>query len=139
MTVSDLPAVNAALTHPLVWVLFVCAAASAGFQGMDWPARRAALPMLVSDDDVTAAVTLQTTTMALSMVVGPAVGGVLIARLGLTTVYLIDVATFAVSFTVCWACFLVPTNRILPPLRTVVARKASAAVSCASVLLRSMM
>ena len=90
-------AVNAALDHPEVWVLFVCAAASAGFQGMDWPARRAALPMLVSDDDVTAAVTLQTTTMALSMVVGPALGGVLIARLGLTPVYLIDVATYAVS------------------------------------------
>jgi len=93
-------AVNAALDHPEVWVLFVCAAASAGFQGMDWPARRAALPVLVSAEDVTAAVTLQTTTMALSMVVGPAVGGILIARLGLSTVYLIDVATYAVSLTV---------------------------------------
>jgi MFS family permease len=93
-------AANAALAHPRVWVLFVCAAASAGFQGMDWPARRAAVPMLVSDGDVTAAVTLQTTTMALSLVVGPALGGVLIARLGLTPVYCIDVATFAVSLTV---------------------------------------
>ena len=93
-------AVNASLDHPEVWVLYVCAAASAGFQGMDWPARRAALPMLVSEDDVTAAVTLQTTTMALSMVVGPALGGVLIARLGLGTVYLVDVATYAVSLTV---------------------------------------
>jgi MFS family permease len=93
-------AVNGALDHPEVWVLFVCAAASAGFQGMDWPARRAALPVLVSAEDVTAAVTLQTTTMALSMVVGPAVGGILIARLGLSTVYLIDVATYAVSLTV---------------------------------------
>jgi len=93
-------AVNAALEHPEVWVLFVCAAASAGLQGLDWPARRAALPMLVSDEDVTAAVTLQTTTMALSMVVGPALGGVLIARLGLSTVYLIDVSTFGVSLLV---------------------------------------
>jgi MFS family permease len=93
-------AANAALDQPQVWVLYVCAAASAGFQGMDWPARRAALPMLVSDSDVTAAVTLQTTTMALSMVVGPALGGVLIARLGLTPVYLIDVASFAASLTV---------------------------------------
>jgi len=93
-------AVNASLDHPRIWVLFVCAAASAGFQGIDWPARRAALPVLVDRDDVTAAVTLQTTTMALSMVVGPALGGVLIARLGLTPVYLIDVASFAVSLTV---------------------------------------
>jgi len=92
-------AVNAALDRPQVWVLFVCAAASAGFQGVDWPARRAALPMVVSDDDVTAAVTLQTTTMGLAMVVGPALGGVLIARLGLSGVYLIDVGTFVVSLT----------------------------------------
>jgi MFS family permease len=104
-------AVNAALDHPEVWVLFVCAAASAGFQGMDWPARRAALPMLVADDDVTAAVTLLTTTMGLAMVVGPAVAGVLIARLGLTTVYLIDVGTFAVSLvTVLLLPHLVPSG-----------------------------
>jgi len=51
-------AVNAALDHPQAWVLFVCTAAAAGFQGMDWPARRAALPMLVTDDDVDAAVAL---------------------------------------------------------------------------------
>ena len=93
-------ALNASLDHPRVWVLFACAAASAGFQGIDWPARRAALPALVDEADVTAAVTLQTTTMALSMVVGPALGGVLIARLGLTRVYLIDVASFAVSLVV---------------------------------------
>ncbi len=92
-------AVNAALDHPEVWVLFVCTAASAGFQGMDWPARRAALPMLVAQRDVQSAVTLQTTTMALAMVVGPAIGGILIAALGLSTVYLLDVASFGVSLT----------------------------------------
>jgi MFS family permease len=92
-------AVNAALDHPEVWVLFVCTAASAGFQGMDWPARRAALPMLVAERDVHAAVTLQTTTMALAMVVGPAVGGLLIAAFGLSTVYLLDVASYGFSLT----------------------------------------
>ncbi len=102
-------AVNAALDKPQVWVLFVCTAASAGFQGMDWPARRAALPMLVSDRDVRAAVALQTTTMALAMVVGPALGGLLIAGLGLSTVYLLDVASFGVSLT---AILLLP--RLVP-------------------------
>ncbi len=43
--------VNASFPHPAVWPLFVCTAANAGFQGVDWPARRAALPMLVGDDD----------------------------------------------------------------------------------------
>jgi MFS family permease len=102
-------AVNAALDHPEVWVLFVCTAAAAGFQGMDWPARRAALPMLVADDEVNAAVALQTTTMALAMVVGPAVAGLLIAAFGLSTVYLIDVSSYAVSL---GAILLLP--RLLP-------------------------
>jgi MFS family permease len=90
-------AVNAALVHPRVWVLFVCSAAAAGFQGMDWPARRAALPMVVGKEYVSAAVALQTTTMALATVVGPAVGGLLIAAFGLSTVYLVDVSSYGVS------------------------------------------
>ncbi len=90
-------AVNAALARPQVWVLFVCTAAAAGFQGMDWPARRAALPLLVDEEDIRGAVALQTTTMALAMVVGPAVGGILIAAYGLSTVYLLDVASYGVA------------------------------------------
>jgi predicted MFS family arabinose efflux permease len=102
-------AVNAALDHQQVWVLFVCTAAAAGFQGMDWPARRAALPMLVSDDDVDGAVALQTTTMALATVVGPAIGGLLIATFGLSTVYLMDVASYGFSLA---AILLLP--RLVP-------------------------
>src|SRR5580692_6226168 len=89
--------INASMTHPAVWPLFVCTAASAGFQGVDWPARRAALPMLVGQDDITAAVALQTTIQQLALVAGPALAGVLIATLGLSAVYGIDVGTFAVA------------------------------------------
>jgi len=90
-------AVNAALPHPAVWPLFACTAAGAGFQGVDWPARRAALPMLVGSADVTDAVALQTSVLQLALVVGPALGGVLIAAIGLAAVYVIDVATFGVA------------------------------------------
>jgi MFS family permease len=89
--------VNASVRHPAVWPLFVCTAASAGFQGVDWPARRAALPMLVDAGDVTAAIALQTTIQQLAMVAGPALAGLLIATVGLSAVYGIDVATFAVA------------------------------------------
>ena len=87
--------VNASMARPAVWPLFVCTAAGAGFQGIDWPARRAALPMLVDDHDVTAAIALQTTIQQLALVAGPALAGVLIATIGLGAVYGIDVATFA--------------------------------------------
>ncbi|MGD0380681.1 MAG: MFS transporter [Acidimicrobiales bacterium] len=88
---------NASLSHPAVWPLFVCTAASAGFQGVDWPARRAALPMLVDAKDVTAAIALQTSIQQLALVAGPALAGVLIATIGLSAVYGIDVATFSVA------------------------------------------
>ena len=86
--------VNASLTHPAVWPLFACTAASAGFQGVDWPARRAALPMLVDSHDLTAAFALQTSIQQLALVAGPALAGILIATIGLSAVYGIDVATF---------------------------------------------
>jgi len=89
--------VNASLPHPAVWPLFLCTAAGAGFQGVDWPARRAALPMLVDAGDVTAAIVLQTTIQQLALVAGPALAGVLIGVIGLNAVYGIDVASFVVA------------------------------------------
>ena len=88
---------NASLAHPSVWPLFVCTAAGAGLQGVDWPARRAALPMLVEERDVTAAIALQTSIQQLALVAGPALAGVLIATVGLSAVYGIDVATYGVA------------------------------------------
>ncbi len=98
--------VNASMSHPSVWPLFVCTAANAGFQGIDWPARRAALPMLVDAQDVTAAIALQTAIQQLALVAGPALAGVLIASIGLSAVYGIDVGTFSVALL---AAVLLPT------------------------------
>jgi len=89
--------VNASLPRPAVWPLFVCTAAGAGFQGVDWPTRRAALPMLVDAGDVTAAIALQTSIQQLALVAGPALAGVLIGVIGTNAVYGIDVASFAVA------------------------------------------
>jgi MFS family permease len=89
--------VNASRSHPAVWPLFVCTAANAGFQGVDWPARRAALPLLVGGQDLTPAVALQTAGQQLALVAGPALAGVLIAAIGLSAVYGIDVTTFGVA------------------------------------------
>ena len=98
--------VNAMLPHPQVWPLFVCTAAAAGFQGVDWPARRATLPMVLPEEDVIAAVALQTSVQQLALVAGPALAGVLIAGIGLGAVFGIDVATFGVALVV---VLLLPT------------------------------
>jgi predicted MFS family arabinose efflux permease len=98
---------NAASAHPAVWPLFVCTAASAALQGTDWPARRAALPTLVGEDDLVGAVALQTSVQTLALVAGPALAGILIGTIGLSAVYAVDVATFGVALV---------AAALLPPL-----------------------
>ena len=90
-------AVNAALPHPMLWPVFACTAASAAFQGVDMPARKAALPMIVPLAEIPAALALQQILFQLAAVVGPAVAGVLIARTSLTVVFGSDVASFAAA------------------------------------------
>src|SRR5579883_2471835 len=92
-------ALNAASAHPAVWPLFVCTCVNAALAGTEWPARRAALPALVDQDDVVGAVALQTSVQQLALVAGPALAGVLIGTVGLSAVYAIDVASFGVAFT----------------------------------------
>jgi MFS family permease len=87
-------AVNAALPHPVLWPVFACTAASAAFQGVDMPARRAALPMILPRDELPAALALQQVLFQSAAVVGPAVAGLLIAKTSLSLVYGCDVASF---------------------------------------------
>lgn len=84
-------------TSAALWPLFACSAVSACGQGADNPTRRAAIPMLVPDGEVTAAVSLLSITQQLSLVLGPALGGVLIATIGLRGTFLTDVASYGVS------------------------------------------
>ena len=90
-------ALNAGLAHPLLWPLFACTAASAAFQGLDMPARKAALPMIVSVADLPAANALQQVLFQLAAVVGPALAGLLIATSGLSVVYWCDVISFSAA------------------------------------------
>jgi MFS family permease len=104
-------AVNAGLAHPALWPLFVLTAAGAAVSGVDWPGRKAALPMLVSVEDLPAALAIQQVGYQGAAVAGPALAGLLIARLGLSWVYSIDVASFgAALIAVAVLPSLVPTG-----------------------------
>jgi MFS family permease len=96
-TTSLVLALNAGLAHPRLWPLFLCTAASAAFQGLDMPARKAALPMIVPVDELPAANALQQVLFQLAAVVGPALAGLLIATSGLSVVYWCDVASFGAA------------------------------------------
>ena len=90
--------------------LFAVAFASAAFGSMDQPARSASVPRLVARERLPAAIALGQLNFQIASVVGPALGGVLIATVGLPGAYLVDVATFAASFV---ALFMIAP---LPPL-----------------------
>jgi MFS family permease len=89
---------NASLPHPALWPLFVCTACAAAVQGVDWPARKAALPMLVPLEDLPSSLALWQIQMQIGAVAGPALAGLLIAKIGLPVVFGIDAASFGAAF-----------------------------------------
>lgn len=82
---------------------------SATVEGISNPTRQAILPLLVPKSEFPAASTMNILAFQLAMVLGPALGGIVIATFGLATAYMID----ALSFTVVIASVLMMKMR--PP------------------------
>ena len=89
-------AINAAgwLGGPAVWPLFVFTAAAAGLSGVDSPTRSAAIPSLVRREQLPAALALNQTLIQVGQVLGPALAGLVIARVSLAAAYWLDAVTF---------------------------------------------
>jgi MFS family permease len=100
---------NAQAEHPQVWVLFVVAALAAALDGLQRPSLEAMVPRLVPREDLAAASALSSLWRSLGMVGGPAIGGLLVARLGLAVTYTVDVASFMFSLV------MLRLMRALPP------------------------
>ena len=77
----------------LVWI-YVLTALSSSLNAIDRPARNAMVPMLVSPGKVSAAMALRQVVFQITQIAGPAIGGLLIASVGVGTVYWIDSVTF---------------------------------------------
>ena len=89
-------AVNA-FAGPALWPLFVIAAFAGGLAGVDSTTRRALIPALVPPSDLPATAALNAILLRSAQVIGPALGGVIIATIGLGGAYLIDFASFAAA------------------------------------------
>ena len=84
---------NSLLPEPKVWVLFLAAPLGAAFDGFLRPALDSMVPRLVPRDELTSAAALDSLRGEVGMIAGPALGGVLIATVGLPATFGIDVAT----------------------------------------------
>ncbi len=89
---------NALLPHPSVGLIYAGAAAAAGISGIDAPARSALTPSLVPRALLPSALALNQVMFNTTMLVGPAAGGVVIARLGVSWAYGIDLLTYGAAF-----------------------------------------
>lgn len=88
---------NALLPSPQLWLLFVVAALMAGLDGLQRPSLEALAPRLVTREELPAEGALSSLRGTAGMIAGPALGGGLIATVGLPATYAFDVGTFAFS------------------------------------------
>jgi MFS family permease len=89
--------VLALMPAPPLAAIFAVAFIAAGLSSVDGPTRSAAIPRLVSPAHLPAAIALNQLNFQAASVVGPAVGGLLLATVGLAGAYGADVITFAAS------------------------------------------
>jgi len=95
LSTSSLLALGAASGSPPVAALYILAGVAAAASGVDRPTRTAIIPSLVGPDEIQPAVAFNYGLAQLTMVIGPALGGIVIAAAGLGWAYALDVATFA--------------------------------------------
>ena len=90
--------VLAIMGNPSLPALFAVAFVSAGLSAVDQPARSSAVPRLVPLERLPSALALNQLNYQLASIVGPAVGGIVIATVGLVGAYLVDVVSFVAAF-----------------------------------------
>jgi hypothetical protein len=95
--VAALLAVNAALPDPMLWALYVGAAAIMALTALQRPSLDAAVPRVVDKSQLTAASALMGLGGNASFITGSAIGGILAAGPGVGFAYATDAASFAVS------------------------------------------
>ena len=93
---------NAASGDPQVWPCFVGVFVTVAAFAFGAGAQHSLLPKLVPEDQLVAANNLNSLISSLGAVAGPALAGVMIATVGLTTAYALDTVTFFLTLAAVW-------------------------------------
>ena len=80
-----------------LWILYALTAISASFSAFDQPARGALVPTLVERSELPAAIALNQMLFQTAAIVGPALGGLVIASYGVAAAYWLDAISFAAA------------------------------------------
>jgi MFS family permease len=94
---SGLLALGAFGGHPPLLAIYGVVAVAALVGAVDSPTRTAIIPNLVGADRLAGALSLNIVLFQTTLVAGPAIGGLVIAHLGLPEAYSVDVITFSAA------------------------------------------
>jgi MFS family permease len=109
---SALLFLGALIRHPPLAYLYGITAIQSGVMAVNSPTRSAAVPTLVSRERLPAALALNQVMFNTTLVVGPAVAGLILARLGVAWAYSVDVLTFAASISASVLLRPMPARRV---------------------------
>src|SRR5439155_25031557 len=101
--------------RPSLWYLYVATGLQAGLSGVNQPARSAVVPTVVDLERLPAAFALTQVMFNATLVIGPAMAGVVIAAggsHGLALAYGVDVITFAASLFATFMLHPLPPQRV---------------------------
>ncbi len=82
--------VNTMLDRPMVWLIYVCVALHSSASSLQRPSRDALLPRVVRHEELPAAVTMNSLTMQVGQLAGPAIGGVVVSTAGVPWAFAVD-------------------------------------------------
>ncbi len=120
--VTAILVVNATLSHPQVWLLFVCAALHAGLVALQRPSFESLMQKIVPLELMSSVSALNSLRWNVTTILGPSAAGIILARYGATTAYSIDLVTFVASLTAVFLIRAVPAPTQIeerPTLRSV--------------------
>ena len=95
-----------------IWFLYVIAALAAATSAFDGPARAALIPGLVPRVELAPAMSLNMLVFSVARMVGPAVGGIAVAQVGLSGTYWLDAGSFLFVI----AALAMMQTRLEPPV-----------------------
>jgi MFS family permease len=103
--------IGSLLGDPPIALLFLTSAFSSAVASLHFPTRSAMIPPVVERADLTTAMTLETVVWNAAMIVGPIVGGAILARFGLTAAYASALACYAATLFLMFPLSRQPAHR----------------------------
>jgi MFS family permease len=101
---------NSLLLNPNLLLIYIIIGIFAAVNGLQRPSADAILPRLVGHEDLPAASALMSLRWQLGVIVGPTIGGILIASFSVSAGYIADISTFFISLVLLLRVKNVPAN-----------------------------